>query len=205
MHDTRASLHGVLHVFDDAGTNSSPISYPVTRLMHFENNLLGITAGGSCELVFDYVPRGAIHEIALGRDGRSSLNDGYRARFLAFKSSKAASDAAAAEVRRLASMCSSSLHSANVTKSASIRWNWINTSETLENRQPWSPGMHDLRRSLRDFTRRLNLLPGAFRIPGCIFDLLKFSWTSRYSRFRTTCISTILSSRSVNLEDVSML
>ena len=65
------------------------------RLMHFENNFLGIQSQGSRELVFDYVPRGAIHEIALGRDARSSSNDGdgYRARLLAFKSRKAAPDA----------------------------------------------------------------------------------------------------------------
>lgn len=48
---------------------------------------LGISAS-TFELAFDYVPGGAIHEIALGR---SSLNAGYRARLLAFKSSKAAS------------------------------------------------------------------------------------------------------------------
>lgn len=51
-----------------------------------------ISIGGFSELVFDYVPQGAIHEIAVGRDGRSSLNDGYQARLLAFKSGKAGAD-----------------------------------------------------------------------------------------------------------------
>lgn len=62
--------------------------------MQFENTrYLDITTGGFSELVFDYVPQGAIHEIAVGRDGRSSLNDGYQARLLAFKSGKAGADA----------------------------------------------------------------------------------------------------------------
>ena len=141
------------------------------RLMHFENNFLGIQSQGSRELVFDYVPRGAIHEIALGRDARSSSNDGdgYRARLLAFKSRKAAPDAP---------LKFTGLHVFLLATRPMLRRVHPSAEIELTLRRPLKPASRDLGActilvAVYKISRsRLNLFRGAFE---CIFDLLKFA------------------------------